>query len=169
MFFENWKMLGNIAVMTVLVYAALVVVLRFTGKRTTSKMNSFDWVVTVALGSMVSTVILVEEVPLVEGIVGIVALVMCQYFVAWVAARFPRFQGLVKASPRLLYFDGQFNHRVMRRERFSREEILAAVRTQGFGSMHEVGAVVLETNADLSILPAGDDQQFDTLETVRAG
>ena len=166
MFFEDWQMLGEIAVMTVLVYAALVMVLRTTGKRTTSKMNSFDWVATVALGSMVSTVILVEEVPLVEGIVGIVALVMCQYVVAWMAARNSRFQRLVKATPRLLYFDGQFRDEAMRHERVTREEVLAVARTQGFSSMDEVGAVVLETNADLSILPTADNQQFESLDTV---
>lgn len=159
MFFDDWTTLGEIVVLTVLVYTALVVVLRMTGKRTTSKMNSFDWVVTVALGSMVSTVILVDEVPLVEGVAGITALVLMQYTVAFGAVRIPWFQSLVKASPRLLYYRGEFNDETMRRERLTREEVLASVRTQGYTSMDEVSAVVLETNADLSILPADDDDK----------
>ncbi len=157
MLMENWERIGEILVMTALVYAFLVGLLRFTGKRTTSKMNSFDWVVTVALGSMVSTVILVEEVVLVEGLVGISGLVLLQYLVAWAAARWTGFQTMVKATPRLLYYDGEFDEGAMRRERFTREEVAAAVRAGGYDSLDEVKAVVLETNADLSILPAEDN------------
>lgn len=166
MFFEDWRRLGEVVVMAVVVYAALIALLRVTGKRTTSKMNSFDWVVTVALGSMVSTVILVEEVPLVEGVVGIAALVSLQYIVAWVAARSTPFQKIVKASPRLLYYREGFDEEALREERLSREEVVAAVRGQGFASMDEISAVVLETNADLSILPDNGDSGEDVLQTV---
>lgn len=164
---EDWTRVGEIAVMAVVVYAVLVALLRLTGKRTTSKMNSFDWVVTVALGSMVATVILVDEVPLVEGVVGIASLVALQYGVAWTAARWPGFQKLIKASPRLLYYRDGFDEEALRQERLSREEVAAAIRAQGFCSMDEISAVVLETNADLSILPESDGPIDDVLYTVK--
>lgn len=167
MFFNSWTTLGEILVLTVAVYVLLVVVLRVTGKRTTSKMNSFDWVVTVALGSMVSTVILVDDVPLIEGGVGIAALVSLQYIVAWIAARSSGFQSLVKASPRLLFYRGEFMEKAMRQERLTRAELLASMRAQGYATPDQVLAVVLETNADLSILPRSDEEEEETLRNVR--
>ncbi len=60
----------HVTVATILAYAALVGFLRISGKRTLSKLNAFDFVVTVALGSMLATIILSQEVYLLEGLVG---------------------------------------------------------------------------------------------------
>ncbi|MBA2662590.1 MAG: DUF421 domain-containing protein [Bradymonadaceae bacterium] len=167
MFFESWTKLAYVGLLALLVYLALIVLLRVTGKRTTSKMNAFDWVVTVALGSMVSTVILVDEVPLLEGLTGIAVLVLLQFIVAKVAARSGRFQSAIKATPTMLLYEGEFLEEAMRKERVSREEIIAAMRAQGFTSPEEVYVVVLETNAEMSILGQDKGGAEAILENVR--
>lgn len=68
MFFEDWFGLLRVLIVGCCAYAALVATLRISGKRTLSKMNAFDLVVTVALGSTLSTVLLTKEVPLTEGV-----------------------------------------------------------------------------------------------------
>ena len=50
MFFESWSSLGRILAVGALAYMALVLLLRISGKRTLTKLNAFDLVVTVALG-----------------------------------------------------------------------------------------------------------------------
>lgn len=171
MWLDEWTRVGEILLSALLVYVALVLVLRITGKRTTSKMNSFDWVVTVALGSMVGTIILVDEVPLVEGIAGIAGLVVLQYAMAATAARFPGFQNVIKATPRMLYYGDEFFEQTMKQERITRVEILAAARSQGFTSFNDISAVVLETNSDLSILPRPEheDDLDELLDNVNDG
>lgn len=167
MFFENWTSVANVVVAAGCVYVALVVVLRVTGKRTTSKMNSFDWVVTVALGSMAGTVILSKEVPIVDGIVGLAALVLLQYIVAKGVALSSRFQSLIKANPRLVYYRGEFRKDVMRKERITEAEIHAAARSQGHNTLEGVLAVVLETNADLSVITPTDTDDEELLGNVQ--
>ncbi len=66
--------------------------------------------------------------------------------------RSARFGGLVKSEPRLLYYEGQFLHDALRRERVTEDEVLAAVREQGVLSLDDVAAVVLETASTLSVL-----------------
>ena len=68
MFFDTWSGLLRIIVVGTLAYAALVVLLRVWGKRTLSRMNAFDFVVTVALGSTLATVLLSRNVALLEGV-----------------------------------------------------------------------------------------------------
>lgn len=67
MFFDGWTGLLRVLVVGTLAYAALVLLLRVSGKRTLSKMNAFDLVVTVALGSTLATVLLSRDVALAEG------------------------------------------------------------------------------------------------------
>lgn len=151
MIFGSLAGIMRIIVVGVLAYAALVLALRVTGKRTLSKLNSFDLIVTVALGSTLATALLSKDVPLAEGVTAFLVLILLQFAVTWASVRSQRFQSWVKAEPRLLFRDGTFLHQAMRDERMTREELLAAMRSQGHAGPDSVGMVVLETGGSLSV------------------
>ena len=153
MFFDSWAGLGRVALVGVLAYVALVALLRVSGKRTLSKMNAFDLVVTVALGSTLATILLAEDVALAEGLVAFATLVGLQYAIAWLSVRSAAVGGLVKAEPTLLLYRGEFLREVLRRERVTEGEVRAAVRQQGHGALEEVAAVVLETDGSVTVVP----------------
>ena len=159
MFFNSWADIGRTALVGALAYAALVLMLRISGKRTLSKMNAFDLVVTVALGSTLATILLSKDVALAEGLVGFAVLIILQFVVAALSVKWPAFQKVVKAQPALLYYDGQFLEGPMRVERVTREELIAAVRSQGFLSMSDAAAVVLETDGSFSVLQSSDGKE----------
>ncbi|MBF0307577.1 MAG: DUF421 domain-containing protein, partial [Alphaproteobacteria bacterium] len=116
MFFESWAALGRILVVGAGAYAALVLVLRVSGKRTLSKMNAFDLVVTVSLGSSLATVLLSKTVALAEGVLAFSLLIALQWLVAWASVRSQPFRRIIKAEPSLLFFDGRMNDATLRRE-----------------------------------------------------
>lgn len=155
MFFDGWGELGRVIVVGTLAYVGLVALLRFTGKRTLSKMNAFDLVVTVALGSTLATILLSKDVALAEGLLAFALLCGLQYAVAWASVRSPRFQSFVKSEPRLLYGGGGFLPVALRAERVTEEEVLAAVRSQGHPSLDGIRFVVLETDGSFSVVPDG--------------
>lgn len=165
MFFEDWQGIVRILVLGTLAYAGLVVLLRISGKRTLSKMNAFDLIVTVALGSTLATVIVSKQVPLAEGLTALALLIVLQYVVAWLSVRSERFQGLVKATPQVLLLRGEPIHANLRRERVSLEEVYAALRQQGSGH-DQVLAVILETDGTLSVIPHGPDQDGAALNDL---
>lgn len=168
MLFDGWDDLGRIAVVGIGAYAGLIVILRVTGKRTLSKMNAFDFVVTVALGSTLASIFLSSDVSLSEGLFALALLCLLQYAVAFVSARSARFQGWVKADPVLLVYQGRLMSGPMRRERVTREEVLAAARSQGINDLAFVRAVILETDGSFTILPPADSEALatDTLDPV---
>ena len=67
-FFDSWESMVRTVVITILAYVVLVFLLRSSGKRTLSKMNAFDFIVTVALGSTLATVMLNKNVALADGV-----------------------------------------------------------------------------------------------------
>lgn len=154
--FDGWSGLGRVVVMTVLSYAALVMLLRISGKRTLAKLNAFDLVVTVALGSTLATMLLSRDVPLAEGVLALALLIGLQYAVAWGVVRSERFDALVKSEPSLLLHRGDFLRDAMRRQRVTESEIRAALRAAGITRPEDAAAVVLETDGSLSALPADD-------------
>jgi uncharacterized membrane protein YcaP (DUF421 family) len=151
--FDSWTSLGRTALAGAVAYAALVLILRVSGKRTLAKMNAFDLVVTVALGSTLSSVLVSRSVPLADGLLALLLLVALQFVVAWTAIRVPGFENLVKSAPTLLVYHGTLQSRAMRRQRVSGEEVLAAARSAGHPNLATVAALVLETDGSFSVIP----------------
>jgi uncharacterized membrane protein YcaP (DUF421 family) len=168
MFFESWAGLGRVLVVGTLAYVALVAILRISGKRTLTKLNAFDLVVTVALGSTLATVLLSKSVALAEGILAMALLVFLQFVIAWLSVRSPGFQNMVKSEPTLIMHQGRFLDGAMRSQRITREEVMAALRSNGVSDAAQVAAVILETDGTIALIK-GTDHEADkpTLENVR--
>ncbi len=151
MFFDGWSGMVRVLVVGTCAYAALIVLLRASGKRTLSKLNAFDFVVTVALGSTLATVLLSSSVALAEGVLAMTLLVGLQYGVAWASVRSRRVERLVKSEPQLVYRGG-FLSGAMRRERVTADELYQSARRQGHADLAQVAAIVLETDGTLTVL-----------------
>ena len=91
-----------------LAYIALVVLLRVSGKRTLSKMNAFDLVVTVALGSTLATVLLSKNVALLEGVLAFALLIFLQFVITWLSVRAQGIGSLEDVEAVVLETDGTF-------------------------------------------------------------
>ena len=166
MLFDGWWDLGRVLIVGAFAYFGVVATLRISGKRTLSKMNAFDLVVTVALGSTLATVLLNKDVSLAEGLLALVLLCSCQYAVAFASTRSRRFRRVIKSEPTLLLRDGEFLVDAMERERVGPDEILAAVRSEGISDLNSVGAVVLETDGTFSVLTNAGSAARPTLSDV---
>lgn len=158
MFFDNYYALLRVVVVSTLAYGWLILVLRVTGKRALSKLNAFDLVVTVALGSTLATVLLTKQVALAEGVLAFCMLALLQWIVARLSLASGRFSLLVRSRPRLLVEDGQFRRQAMAEERITVDEIDAVIRQSGIGRIEAVGAVVLETDGSLSVVEGRADE-----------
>ncbi len=165
MLFNSWDAVWRTLIVGILAYAALVLLLRISGKRTLSKMNAFDLIVTVALGSTLATILLNKNVALVEGVSAFFILIALQYVVAWLSIRSDGFKKLVKSDPQLLFYRGNYLSEKIIKERVLKVEILQAARSSGINSMDQVEAVVLETDGSISVIKKSDSKT-DTLSNV---
>jgi hypothetical protein len=130
-FFSGYEGVWRTAAVGLCAYLLLIGLLRITGKRTLSKMNAFDLVVTVALGSTLATILLSKDVALAEGIAAFLLLAGAQFAVTWTSIRSPRFRRWIKAEPRALLRDGQMLADALRSERVTTDEVEAAIRSAG--------------------------------------
>jgi uncharacterized membrane protein YcaP (DUF421 family) len=166
MFFNDWFSLIRVVAVGALAYAGLVLLLRIFGKRTLSKMNAFDLVVTVALGSTLATVLLSKDVALAEGITAFVLLIALQYVITWSSVRWPFIERLVKAEPTLLYFQGRYLEDALRRQRVTHAEVQQAVRSHGVQRLEDVAAVVMETDGSMTVMKRSEGKALTALAGV---
>ena len=152
MFFDSWPDLMRIVVVAPVAYLGLVAILRISGKRTLAKLNAFDLVITVALGSTLATTLLSSEVAVAEGLLAFLVLVLLQFAITWASVRSEMFRSTVRSKPALLAWQGAAISGTLRTERITEEELEQAVRSSGLAQLIDAVAVILETDGTLSII-----------------
>ncbi|MFW5825171.1 MAG: DUF421 domain-containing protein [Marinobacter sp.] len=152
LFFDGWQGVVRTLVVGVLAYVVMLVFLRVSGKRTLSKLNAFDLIVTVALGSTLATVLLNKDIALAEGATAFALLIGLQLAVTWSSVRVRSVRQLLTGEPALLLYRGTFLPDALIRARVTRDEVRSAVRSSGILALEDVEAVVLETDGSLSVI-----------------
>jgi uncharacterized membrane protein YcaP (DUF421 family) len=148
----------------VAIYAAVVIATRVAGPRSLAQMSAFDFVATVALGSIIASVG-VGSVPLADGVVAVVALLGLQYLVATLR----RVQGVtrvVDSDALLLVTEGEVIEAHLAEARLTRDDLRSHLRRANVTDLADVRAVVLETTGDVNVL-TGEGDVRPLLQGVR--
>ena len=152
--FNGWDGVLRILLIAPAAYVALILILRMSGKRTLAKLNAFDFVVTIAIGSTLASVITSSTLSLVDGLVALGLLVGMQFIVTAASVRLPWVNDVVKAEATLLVRKGELLPGAMRRQRITSDEIEAANRQSGGRGVEDAEAVFLETDGSLAVTRA---------------
>ncbi len=153
MFDTDLARLASMVLLAAGAYLWLVLVLRVSGKRTLAQLNAFDFIITVAFGSTLASVILNHSLPWAEGATALAVLALLQFIVAWTSVRVPWARRALTSTPTVLLRDGQPDTAALTRQRISRASLAQAVRSAGIGGLELVAAVVLEPNGTISVIP----------------
>ena len=148
--------------------AWVVLLVRVVGLRSFSKMTSFDFVMTVAMGSLVAGAAQATELSgFLQAMVAMPGLFFLQYVAARIRKDSDTFENAISNDPILLMRDGEINERALQQTRVSRDDLLAKLREANVLDFSEVRAVVLENTGDISVLH-GDHLDDELLENIRS-
>ena len=134
-----------------------VLLVRLVGLRAFSKMNSFDFVATIATGSLIAqagTRARWDEY--LQAMTAIAGVFLIQWILAKARQKSDRIGNLISNEPVLLMDRGKFLDAAMAETRVSRSNMLEKLRSAGVSDMSEVRAVVLETTGDISVIRGGE-------------
>lgn len=152
MFFDSDLRIIEIAVLTILTYAILIIALRISGKRTIADYTAFDWVVSITVGSIAASTIIIEDVSLSEGVISMIVLFILQTVVAFFAVKSRKFRRYSEGGPTLLYYKGHYLEDTMFKTRVTKSDIHQSIRIKANKSPDQVQAVVLEKNGRMSVI-----------------
>lgn len=153
---DGWDGIFIIGLKGIIIYVAMILLLRLSGKRTLTKMNSFDFIITIALGSTVSSIILDTRLAISEGITALILLILLQYAVTFTAVRSSWFNKIIKSEPTVLFSNGAYDTRAMKKQRITKGEILSSLRQQS-KTLDNQTCVVLENNGKISVYKESND------------
>ena len=126
------------------VYVALIVLLRIFGKRELAQLNPFDLVVVLSLSNAVQNAIIGSDNSLIGGLIGAATLLTMNYLVVRYVFRHRRLDQLLEGSPTVLIEHGKVRKAALAKELMSLPELTIVAHRQGFASLDEVERCVLE-------------------------
>lgn len=169
MFFDNAlaDAVASALLLSTVAVCWVIVVVRIIGLRAFSKMTAFDFVVTVAIGSLLAGASQATSWPaFLQAALAIAALLGVQYLVALGRRSSGQFQSFVQNSPVLLMRNGEIISAALDATRVTEADLIAKLREANALTLSEVRAVVLETTGDISVMH-GPDLQEELLDGVQ--
>ena len=141
-----------VIVSTLGAYVAMVAMTRVTGLRSFSKLNRFDFPVTIAIGSVLAAMIISDDPPLIQGLFALGALFLIQLGTGELRHRFKAFEHLIGNKPRLVWVNGAPLWKAMHKAKITELDLYAKLREANVVDPSDVHAVVAETNGEVSVL-----------------
>lgn len=138
------------------IYVAIILFTRIAGKRSFSKMSSFDFAMTVAIGSIIASTVLSKSTSLTEGVVGLAIIYILQISVAMLR-RFEIVQKAVDNSPLLLMEGKNIMHENLKKARVTESDLRSKLREANVVKLEQVRAVIFECTGDISVLHTDDE------------
>jgi len=164
---SDWTAAWRVALGALTGFGGLILLARIAGLRSFSQMSAFDFVTTVAVGSMLGTIILTPSLPIALGLIGLAALFAIQEISAMARKRW-RGEVVMDNKPLLLMERGEILFENLKAAKVTEHDLYAKLRSENIHRLEEVQAVVFETTGDVSVLH-GKDMEIEPalLDNVR--
>ncbi|MDI9476744.1 MAG: YetF domain-containing protein [Natronincolaceae bacterium] len=145
-----------------LLYLIVVVVMRMMGKRQVAQMQPFELVIMILIADLAATPMENMDIPLVNGIIPIIALLSVQVLTAYFSLKNEKFRDFVCGKPSILIHKGRIDQTEMHRLRVNINDLLEALRNKNQFNISDVEYAILETNGQISIIPRADKRPVVT-------
>lgn len=167
-FLEGIDKLPEVFIGTTFIYLLIIVYTKLFGLKSFSKMTSFDFAHTIAVGSLIAATIGTGSPSLLLGALLLLILYLLNYAISYAQMKSNRMEQLIENQPIFLMRDGEVLHDNLRRSIVTESELRGKLREANVLQLSEVKAVVLETTGDVSVLHGDNDIDDYILEGVKS-
>jgi uncharacterized membrane protein YcaP (DUF421 family) len=151
-FGASWDTVGFVAASTLAMYVTLLVAIRIAGRRTVTQLSAFDVIVTVALGTLLSSTVVSAEPSYAQATTAIATLLVLQVLVAAVRRRSQVAQRLLEFEPEVVVRDGELHLPTgLLTSQLSEGELRSRLRQHGIFDDEPLAVVVLEPSGRISV------------------
>ena len=138
---------------TFIIYGSLLLIMRLLGKRQLGEMELSEFVLASLIADLAAHPLQDMGIPLLNGLVPILTLFCCEVLIAGLSLKHLRLRYLLFGQPSILIRRGTIDQAQMRKNRYTLDELMQALRSQGYTDLSKIRWAILETNGSLSVLP----------------
>ncbi|NMS91781.1 DUF421 domain-containing protein [Clostridioides difficile] len=143
-----------VLIRSIILYITVLIALRVMGKGEIAEMNCFDLVITLLIAEVASVPMENNNIPIINGVAAITGLVIMQTLISFLSLKSRKLSSFLSGKPSILIDKGKIVYKELKKERVSIDELLEQLRIQGYFNLKDVQYAILETDGNLSVVPA---------------
>ena len=140
-----------VLIRSLLLYAVVIASVRLMGKRQLGELQPSELVITILVSNIATLSLEDTGIPLLCGILPILALVCYEVIASQLSLRFTSLRRAISGSPKIIIREGRIDQDMLRALRFSVDDLLCSLRMNGVFDLAEVQFAVVETNGNVSV------------------
>jgi len=161
-------MMSIIFIRSIILYIFIFITMRLMGKREIGEIQPFELAITIMIADLAASPMADEGIPLTNGIVPILGLLMLHLIISLLNLKSIRARGIISGKPTILISKGKIDEKNLRKERITINELEEKLRTEGISNLFDVEYAILETSGDLSVIQkpnkrAATPEDFDIM------
>lgn len=162
---EKWFAASPISLFAIIlsaigVYLAVIFLTQLAGKRSFTKLSSFDFAMTISFGAMIPTTVLSPSVSLLQGVTGLAAIFLLGIVSNFLRKRLTLYQKAVDNQPLLLIRDSKILTKNMEMARITENDLRVNLRRNNVHNLAQVKAVIFESTGEISVLKNNNAEDF---------
>ncbi len=142
----------------IILYIVIVFCIRLMGKKQIGELQPSELVVTILLSNIATLPIEDINIPVLMGLVPIFTIVCLDVFLSYLSLCSRKFRRIICGSPKIIISDGKLDQQILRKLRFTVDDLMEALRTQSVFDISEVQLAVVETTGQISVFVKKENQ-----------
>ena len=141
------------------IFFIVIIITRVFGLRTFAKMSSFDFASTIAIGSVLASIILNNNYSLMKGGVVLFTIIGFKALFSFLVRKVDIFNRIFTNKPQLIMWDGRIIHRALKKCNIGEDNLLAKLREANVHDLRNVKAVIFESTGDVSVIHNNENKE----------
>ena len=159
--FASFSILIKVIISLIAIFLIIIIITRISGLRTFAKMSSFDFASTIAIGSILASVVMNTNQSILKGAIALAGIVLFQTLFSFVVRKSKFVDNLLTNSPVMLMYEGTILYENLNKTNIGEDDLIAKLREANALKISEVKAVILESTGDMSVLHSSDQLELD--------
>lgn len=143
---------------SVIIYTITFIIIRLMGKRQVGEMQPFEFVITLIIADLACIPMAELAVPLVHGIVPILALFMLHFFICFLSRKSMLFRYAITGRPAIVINPNGIDYKELKKLNMTIDDLMEAIRGCEYFSIDEIAYAIIETNGKLCVIPKMQNQ-----------
>ena len=142
----------NIFVRVLIIYILVLIVMRLMGKRELGQMQPFELVIAIMIADLASVPMADTGIPITNGIIPILALLLVQLVISIINLKSINGRKIICGKPSILVYRGKIDEKVMKKEKFTVNELQERLRQNNIFNIGDVEYAILETSGQVTVI-----------------
>ena len=136
----------------ILLYIIVLIVMRLMGKREIGQLQPFELAISIMIADLASIPMTDTGVPISNGIIPILGLLVMHLLISIINLKSIKAREIICGKPRILIYRGKIDEKVLKKERFTINELQERLRGNNVVNLGDVEYAILETSGEVTVI-----------------